>query len=337
MMRTGRGMAVVLAVFLLAACGPRFVLPGPAIQTPALEANHAVMADGLRLPLRSWKAAAQPERAVILALHGFNDYGTFIARSAWALAEKGFTTYAYDQRGFGGAGHTGRWAGSDTYVSDLNAVSRLIRKRHPGLPLYLFGESMGGAVILAAMATAEPPKNAGVILSAPAVWGWQAMPFYQTIPLRLAAHLFPGWVLTGEGLDITPSDNRDMLIALGRDPLVIKGARVDTLYGLANLMDRAYGAGSKLTRPALILYGERDEIIPWEPTKDVLASRPLSALAHQKVALYANGYHMLLRDLQGDKVLSDILVWLNDTNALLPSKADLNGVKMEPRQVQQVR
>jgi len=332
MMRFGRGIAIVLAVFLLTACAPRFILPGPLTQTPVLEANHVNLADGVRLPLRSWKAEAKPEKAIVLALHGFNDYGTFIAKSAWTLAERGVTTYAYDQRGFGGSPHTGQWAGSDAYTNDLTTISRLIRKQHPGVPLFLLGESMGGAVILVAATSTNPPVSDGIILSAPAVWGWQAMPWYQTIPLSLAAHLFPGWVVTGEGLNITPSDNREMLIALGRDPMVIKGARIDTLYGLTNLMDRAYEAGPTFSGPALILYGEKDEIIPWEPTKDLLAARPKTVLSKQKVALYQNGYHMLLRDLQGDKVLNDILAWLNNSKLPLPSKADLNGVKIEPRQ-----
>ncbi len=327
-----RGIAFFLAVCLLSACAPRFVEPGPAVHSPLLEDNHVVMTDGARLPLRSWKAEETPERAIILALHGFNDYGAFIAEAAQILATYGVTTYAYDQRGFGAAPHTGKWAGSEAYLADLAAISRLIRKRYPKIPLYLLGESMGGAVILAAVAGSDPPVADGVVLSAPAVWGWRSMPFYQTIPLRLAALLFPGWVLTGEGLDITPSDNRQMLIALGRDPLVIKGARVDALYGLTNLMDRAYDAGTRLDIPALILYGEKDEIIPWEPTRHLLASRPDAALTRQKVALYDNGYHMLLRDLQGDTVLRDMVSWLFNHKAPLPSGSDVRAHKIEPRQ-----
>jgi len=327
-----RGLVFFLAVCLLSACAPRFVEPGPSHHAPVLEDNYAVMADGARLPLRSWKADKGREKVIVLALHGFNDYGTFIAKAAQSLSKKGVTTYAYDQRGFGAAPYTGRWAGSEAYLSDLAVISRLLRQRHPTVPFYLLGESMGGAVILAALAGADPPKVDGVILSAPAVWGWRSMPFYQTVPLWFAAHLFPGWVLTGEGLDITPSDNREMLIALGRDPLVIKGARVDTLYGLTNLMDRAYGAGERFDFPALILYGEKDEIIPWEPTRHLLVSRSGAALSRQKVALYQNGYHMLLRDLQGDVVLRDIVAWLSDPKAPLPSGGDVRAHKIEPRQ-----
>ena len=332
MIGLGRALAVLLVVLAATACAPRFVLPGPPVQTPILEPNHVTLADGARLPLRTWRAEAEREKAVLLALHGFNDYGAFIAKAAWALAEQGVTTYAYDQRGFGGAPHTGRWAGAQAYVDDLKAVSRLLRAAHPGKPFYLLGESMGGAVVLSAVTGDNPPEADGAILSAPAVWGWRAMPLYQTVPLRIAANLFPCWVLTGEGLDITPSDNREMLIALGRDPLVIKGARVDTLYGLTTLMDRAYGAGGTFDQPALILYGEKDEIIPWGPTRDLLAARPTEALKNQKVALYENGYHMLLRDLQGDVVLTDVMAWLADPKAPLPSKADANAAKIEPRQ-----
>ena len=58
------------------------------------------------------------------------------------------------------------------------------------------------------------------------------------------------------------SDNRDMLIALGRDPKVIKETKVAAMYGITNLMDQALLSSAALTLPSLILVGARDEIVP---------------------------------------------------------------------------
>jgi len=59
-------------------------------------------------------------------------------------------TYAYDQRGFGKSPTRGRWPGTDTLVEDARAVAALLHERYPDLPIYVVGESMGGALALVA-------------------------------------------------------------------------------------------------------------------------------------------------------------------------------------------
>lgn len=218
------------------------------------------MADLARLPLRVW--AARKPRAVIVAVHGFNDYSNAFAMPGPWLAKRGVTVYAYDQRGFGKAPHRGFWAGEEAMVQDLRTVARLVKQRHPRLPLYVMGESMGGAVAMIAFAGAGVPDAEGAILSAPAVWGWRAMnPLYKSA-LWIAAHTVPSFSPTGEGLGVQASDNIEMLRALGRDPLVIKETRVDTIYGLVGLMDKAYESGPLIRKPVLYLYGKKDELVP---------------------------------------------------------------------------
>jgi alpha-beta hydrolase superfamily lysophospholipase len=115
-----------------------------------------------------------------------------------------------------------------------------------------------------------------------------------------------------------------MLRALARDPLVLKRARVDTLWGLTNLMDRAMADAGKLKRPVLVLYGENDEVIPEEPVEEFLARLLLSDTDAQ-AAFYPHGYHMLLRDLDADVVLDDIASFVADPEAPLPSGATERG------------
>jgi len=130
--------------------------------------------------------------------------------------------------------------------------------------------------------------------------------------------------LTGRGLGIVPSDNYEMLVRLGRDPLVIKQTRVGTIYGLVNLMDAALAAAPQLKTPALILYGEKDQIIPKAPTRRLLKTLPAG---RHRVALYEGGYHMLLRDLQAATVWKDMAAWITERRTVLPSGADRRSLK----------
>ncbi|GAB4184590.1 MAG: alpha/beta hydrolase [Thalassobaculales bacterium] len=305
--------APALALLLLAACTPRLLAPGPhaaAPVAPQLVEGAAVMDDGYRLPLRRFGAAA-PDRAVALALHGMNDYGNAFAEFGAALAAHGIAVYAPDQRGFGASEGAGRWAGHARMAEDADALARLLRQRHPGLPVHYVGESMGGAVAMLALARPQPAAD-GAVLSAPAVWGRSAMGWLQRSALWLAAHTLPWLPLSSRGLNVQPSDNIAMLQRLGRDPLVIKETRVDAVWGLVDLMDAAQEAAGAITRPVLVLYGERDEIIPRAPTcrlLQTLAAGPAPA----RVAIYAEGFHMLFRDLEGGRVIADAAAWMAAT------------------------
>ncbi len=295
----------------------------PGIKNHAAQISSGIFAteDGINLPLRQWLPNTDP-KAVLIALHGFNDYSHFFERPGQFLSDQGIACFAYDQRGFGAAPHRGLWAGEEAYTNDLKLMTRLLKQRYPNRPIYLLGESMGGAVVITAMSKAMMPDIDGIILSAPALWARSTMPWYQTSLLWTLAHSLPWLTLTGGNIRVMPSDNIEMLRALGRDPWVIKGTRVETIYGLANLMDEAYGSASQLNSNTLMLYGEKDEIIPKKPTYEFLQKFLASNAADKKVAFYQQGYHMLLRDLQASTTWKDIAAWINDNLKKLPSGAD---------------
>jgi alpha-beta hydrolase superfamily lysophospholipase len=308
-----------MALVLVASCAPLIVPPGPAVTEPRLATDAIVAVDGALLPLKSWLPAGQP-KAVIVGLHGFNDYSNAFARPSRYLTEHGIAVYAFDQRGFGAAPNTGRWAGDAAMVDDADAALRLVAARNPDVPLYLLGESMGGATAILAMTRRDAPPVAGLILAAPAVWGRRDMNFVERAVLWVSAHSLPWMTVSGRGLNILPSDNIEMLRELGRDRLVIKDSRIDTLKDLVDLMDDAYDAAPSIKGPALLLYGELDQVVPPEPSYAVMAA--LDGRKGVVRAVYPHGYHMLLRDLQADVVLADIVAWIEHPDAALPSGAD---------------
>lgn len=304
----GRWIICLLMLMMTTACSATYHLPGPAIGAPQLQDDRWIAADGASLPLRRWQPDTSP-RAVLIAVHGMNDYSNFFHEQGQSLARHGIISYAYDQRGFGAAPHPGLWSSDQAMADDLRAITHLLADAHPGLPLVIFGESMGGAVTMLAASQSPALPIQGVILSAPAVWGRDSMGWFKRSALWISYHIAPGWTLTGKGLEIWPSDNIDMLRKLSADPLVIKETRIDTIKGLVDLMDAAAASPPRLTVPALILYGERDEIIPKAPVQAMLNALPHLG-GDQMVKRYAQGYHMLTRDLQAHVVLDDMAHWI---------------------------
>lgn len=264
--------------------------------------------DPASLPSATWRPPATP-RAVILALHGFNDHHTAFAEfGAWA-AGQGVLVEAYDQRGFGANPDRGYWPGTAALTDDVRAAVRRLRAEHPDLPLYVLGESMGAAVATLAFAGPDAPAVDGIVLSAPAVWGGSALnPFYR-VTLWTMRKLVPWMTFTGRGLGKRASDNLPMLRALGADPLFIKETRVDAIGGVVDLMGDARERGAELASPRkLVLIGEHDEIVPTEAQRGFVASLPP---AQCTLIDYPEGWHLLLRDLQRERVWHDILAWID--------------------------
>lgn len=312
----------VIAVFVLSSCTPQLVDPGSLRWTPELHPTHFATRDGLSLPYRVWPVKDGSPKAIIVALHGFNDYSSFFNDPATFMQSHGIISYAYDQRGFGGSGFRGRWFETARYRIDARDFTQLIADKHPGVPLYLLGESMGGAVAMTMLSELDTPWVNGAILSAPAVWGRESMPWAQSALLWLSAHTMPSVPMSGRGLKIQPSDNIEMLIALGRDPLIIKGTRVDAINGLVDLMDEALASSRDFRNPSLILYGGRDEIVKAGPTRMMFDRLPKDARDRHQIAIYPKAYHMLLRDLDAETVWGDIVSWTEAPNKHLPSGAD---------------
>jgi alpha-beta hydrolase superfamily lysophospholipase len=246
------------------------------------------------------------------------------SRDAWeypapAFTAAGIAVYSPDQRGFGATPTRGLWPGTQALVDDARSEANELRALYARVPLYLMAESMGGAVLMVLATEPDAPPVSGYILVAPAVWARSEMNFPTRALLWLVDKLFPGLRLTGRGfVKVTASDNRDALIRLSTDPLTIQATRVDAIKGLVDLMDRAAAAAPHMTEPALVLYGGHDELIPANATVAIWRALPAAAVR----AFYPDGYHLLLRDQHRALAVTDIVSWIKDPHAPLPSGAD---------------
>ena len=331
-----RTFAALSLILTLAACATPAVqpprTPPPGFAGPAVEDRALVMDDGARLPLARWAPVSGEPWAVIVALHGMNDSrASFRLAGPW-WAEQGIETWAIDQRGFGEAPGRGVWAGEARMADDLRTAVALARARHPNAVIAVAGESMGGAVAIVAFASDRPPDADRVILLAPAVWGWSAQGPLNSAGLWIAARAMgdravepPQWAVR----DRPASDNRLELFRNYRDPNSLITTRFDALYGLVDLMDSASHRLGDIRAPTLLLYGANDNVIREDAMRAALeraGDRP-----GLRTAYYPEGWHILNRDLQAERVYRDVAAWLRDAAAPLPSGAGAVGPALAGR------
>jgi acylglycerol lipase len=332
-----KGLLFLMLASFLAACTPsvqKANIPALGFEGPRFTPDRFIAHDGAALGLSSWVPSDKPVRGVIVALHGMNDYGRAYELAGPYWAEQGFATYAYDARGFGRSPERGIWGGQDLMTQDLRTALGVARAKHPDVPVTIVGESMGAATILAALGQDNPPQVDRAILIAPAVWGWSNLPFPYRVSLWVTAHtpvsLRPINPPRAVVRKITASDNEAMLRRLGRDPNMLFATRLDAVYGLVSMMEKAFKSAHKVPPQTLVLYGRNDQIIPRPSVERTVARLPDGI----QTVEYPNGYHMLTRDLQAQVVWRDIVAFIDDPQAPVPSRAGnppLGPIAVSPR------
>jgi alpha-beta hydrolase superfamily lysophospholipase len=121
-------------------------------------------------PCLSWLPPADVKpRVALLCIHGFSLHKGCYAAFGKEMAKNGIATYATDLRGFGELKDYNNREGMDFDgdLVDIKATLQQIHKNHPGLPVILLGESLGGAIALRAAAL-YPELISGLICAVPA-------------------------------------------------------------------------------------------------------------------------------------------------------------------------
>ena len=258
-------------------------------------------AGGVKLYGQWWRPRGVV-RGVVVVQHGLKDHGDRYAALADRLATAGFTVYALDLRGHGrSAGPRTAVGRFDDYVDDLAAWVTRARAAAPGMPVFVMGHSMGGA-IAARYAEAHAGELAGVILSAPAL-GLDLAPI-QVGAARLAGTLNPGVA----ALDLPEDDfSREpaVVASMKRDPLIShpKGP-AHTAAALLTGIEAVWADAARMTAPLLILHGTEDRLTAPAASRDFVARVPAT---DKRLVVFDGAWHVLLGDRVADDVTAEIV------------------------------
>jgi acylglycerol lipase len=262
--------------------------------------------DGLELRTYVWPAVGTP-RAHLLLVHGIAEHAGRYPHVAAQLATAGITTHSYDQRGFGQSdGHRAyvdRWS---QYHDDLEDRLAEVRSAGEGLPVVLYGHSMGGLTALGyTLADPARPQPDLLVLSAPAidapVPAWKrtlADILGGTVPRFAIANTFPAGGL---------SSNPAVETAYRADPLAVHRttARLGiSLFREQDRVKRALANGTPLPVTTYVLHGSDDPIVPeW-------ASRSLEGRANVTRRVYQGLHHETHNEPSAPAVIDDTIAWV---------------------------
>jgi alpha-beta hydrolase superfamily lysophospholipase len=302
--------------------------------------------DGHRILVDCWRPEGEV-RALLHVFHGLSEHAARYDRFARECVAQGYAVAAHNHRGHGencapdGLGHYADRHGWDDVISDALQVQTEMIGRFPGVPLILFGHSMGSYI--AQSFVMRHPANIDALALSASTWP-------NRIELRMGRllasifALFQGRSVKSEFLDKMGfgkfnkpfAPNRTDFDWLSRDPAEVDKYIADPLCGapssnqlwrdlLAGMLGISTGKalGKIADLPILIMGGELDPVGGTKGLSNL--SKAYRATGHTDVTLkmYADGRHEMLNETNRDEVTVDIVDWCDAVvqNMAVPASA----------------
>lgn len=238
---------------------------------------------------RAWAARGVP-RAVLLLVHGLGEHSGRYEHVARYLAERGVSVFAYDHQGHGlSEGRRGWVAEFRHLLDDLETFHRFVLESAGGLPLVLFGHSMGGLIVTAYLLE-KPLKPDLLVLSGPAI-----------VP-----------ILDPNDRTIDPTRlSKDPAVwqAYLSDPLILRERVHPELFTrLAEGLHLLPGRAGEISVPLLLIHGGDDRLCSAEGAKMYVEG---TSSPDRTVKTYPGGRHEMFNETNRDEVLADLAGWLD--------------------------
>lgn len=275
------------------------------------EQGHLDATGGGRLYRQSWLPDGEVRTAIVL-VHGAAEHSGRYPHLVGRLVPEGHAIHALDHRGHGRSeGPRALIEKMDHAVSDVDTLVDLARAAHPGVPLVMFGHSMGGGLALQ-YALRHQHKLDGLVLSAPVTL--IEAPAALRLTVRTLSKVAPraGVVqVSAAGISRDPDEVRrydgDELVYRGKLP-----AR--TVAELADLCESFPQNLQRLTLPLLVLHGTADTIVAPKGSHTVVE---LAGSTDKKLSLYEGYFHELHNEPPAEraKPLDELAAWLEQRQA----------------------
>mgnify|MGYP000212261072 CR=1 FL=1 len=260
----------------------------------------------MELFYQCWLPEGKP-RGVVAIDHGVGEHSSRYPHVVDALVKQGWAVYGYDKRGHGRSagkrGHILRW---EEYRSDISAYLDLIRKEQPGLPIFLYGHSLGSLTTLDFIMH-YPEAVKGAIISGTAI---EPVGVAKPSLIRLAKMLsavLPGYTIQSS---LDPSGlTRDEAAckAYVNDPLV--HTKMTTRFGTEGLRTVAWikSHPEKVIIPVLFVHGGADPVNTLAGAQSFFEG---VASVDKIFKVYPGSLHEVHNDLDHAVLMADVIAWL---------------------------
>lgn len=331
-----RAIARWIAVFFLlgffgASCQrkPNYTLVNHTYEKPRLGEKTFTTTDRQSFSYRKFlnqsKKNNEP-KTVVIALHGFCGASIDYANLGKHLLEKypDIALYAYEVRGQGldpVHERRGDIDQAEDWYRDLDTFTRLVRQKHPRANIVWQGESMGSLILTNAYRTeidqGRKPACDAIIITSPVVGIRGDFPTWKKHTVRAIAKIFPSARLSletlsgGQSVQMTADSTHNEQSEI--NAWHVERHTLRLLIQLHDMIEDMKPSASMIKVPTLVVHGGQDYFTDAADVEDFY--RKLSQTPKKKRLYYPEAHHLLMYDVQKERVMGDIGKWLDQLPA----------------------
>jgi acylglycerol lipase len=312
---------------LLFVCSGLLLCQCQSVKIPStLQTKNWTSGDGKSLPYQTWPkaegqhAGLQTPRGVLICIHGLSGASLDFWPAGEALPAQGYLVYGVELRGMGNdpvvkdrgdIPHRQRW------IADLLEFTRLIKAKHPHLPLYWMGESLGALIAIHSLEALGPEQTKlldGVILTSPVIGFRQELPWWKYYPLRGLIAVLPSKRIMLESLgdsEVKVTTNTTHKGQMEKTPHYVPEFTLRLFGQVEKMIRRSDEAATKFQIPVLMFYTPNDVFTSQAQLEKFFAC--VDSKDKEK-RFFPKSYHLLLHDVEREEVLTALQTWLNHQN-----------------------
>lgn len=263
--------------------------------------------DGLDIFAQGWEPEARTPKAVVCLVHGLGEHSSRYIHVAEAFGKEGFALFTYDLRGHGRSGGArGHISSIEDFMKDIDILLEQARERYPGLPIILYGHSLGGIQVLH-YGLIRKPNIKGIIATSP---GLRTALETQTLKVNMAKILgsvIPS-VAVPSGLD-SKSISHDEKVVKTYDQDPLNHDKVSLGFGkiMLGVTQWTLAHAGEFSLPLLLLHGKADGIAYPSGSIDFAAALKDKST----IVLWDDAYHELHNEPQQAEVFKTMTLWMD--------------------------
>lgn len=262
--------------------------------------------DGLDILAQGWSPDSASPGAVVCLVHGIGEHTGRYLKVAEALTKEGFVLFGADLRGHGrSGGPRGHFPSIEVVIKDIDLLLEHAGKLYPGIPLFLYGHSLGGILVLH-YGLKQKPDISGVIATSPSLHTALAEQPFKVAAAKVLGSLLPS-VSIPSGLDVNAiSHDKKVIEDYKNDPL--GHSKMSLGFGKVMLSVNQWTLehANEFSLPLLLMHGKSDSIA--FPSSSIEFAASLNDKC--KLVLWDDAYHELHNENIKDEVFKTMSNWI---------------------------
>lgn len=263
--------------------------------------------DGLGIFAQSWEPTILQPKAVVCLVHGLGEHTSRYTHVAEAFGRQGFVLFGADLRGHGRSGGArGHISSIEDFMQDIDVVLEQARAHYPGLPIILYGHSLGGIQVLH-YGLIRKPNVKGVIATSSGLHTALEKQHLKVMMAKILGSLMPNTSLAS-GLDPKAISHDEKVVqAYINDPLVHDKISFGFGKALLGVTTWTLAHANEFPLSLLLMHGKADMIA--FPSSSIEFAAPLKERC--TLVLWDDAYHELHNEPEKEEVFKTMTLWMD--------------------------